>query len=162
MIPGRGRFLIALAHHDPTGVLEHFAAVLLAAGRTHINDAGLAARVLLEPDHLRDRVQGVAGIDRSKETTFGIAEIGDGIERDVGNSLAEDDVKHQEIVDGRARVPDRPREGIRRLRRKARAEEPAIERDIAHRERPRRRVPDHLADAEILEKVTGSGLHHDC
>ena len=39
------------------------------------------------------------GIDRLQETAFGIAEIGDRIERDVRHGLAEHDVENEQIVD---------------------------------------------------------------
>src|SRR5262249_6486856 len=43
MIAGRRRRFIALSHHDPAHVLEHLAAIRLATGRAHEDDAGLAA-----------------------------------------------------------------------------------------------------------------------
>src|SRR5260370_12097639 len=45
---GRG-CLIALSHHDPAHVLEHFCAVRLATGRAHEHDTCPAARILLAP-----------------------------------------------------------------------------------------------------------------
>ena len=64
MIASDWRCLIALSHHDPAHVLEHLCAVRLATGRAHEHDAGLAARIFLQPDHLGLGVQRVARIDR--------------------------------------------------------------------------------------------------
>jgi hypothetical protein len=99
--------LVALVHHHPAHIFEHLAAVGLAAGRAHEHDAGLAIGILLEPDHLGDRADGVARIDRRQEPAARIAEIGDRVERDVRNALAEHDVKGEQIVDRCARIADR-------------------------------------------------------
>ena len=160
MIAGRRRRFVAFAHHHPADIFEHRRAVLLVAGGAHIDDAGLAARIFLQADDLGERAERVAGIDRAAEIAAGIAEIGDGVERDVGDGLAEHDVKHQEIVDRRARIADRLGELVRRLHRKARPEQAVIERDIAGGHGARRGVTDHLADAEILEEIAGTGLRH--
>ena len=109
------------------------AAVLLVAGRAHIDDAGLAVGIFLEPDDLGERAQRVAGIDRAAEIAAGVAEIGDGIERDVRHGLAEHDVEDEQVVDRRARIADRLGERVRRLHREARAEQAVVERDIAAR-----------------------------
>ena len=105
-------------------------------------------------------VERVAGIDRREELHAGVAEIGDRIERDVRHGLAEHDVEHQQIVDRRARIADRLGEGVGRLHREARAEQPVVERDVARRDGARRRVADGLAEAEILEEIAGAGLGH--
>ena len=90
---GRGRRLVALAHHHPARIVEHGVAVLVEAARAHIDDAGLAVGILLQPDHLRHRIERVAGIDGFEEAAIGIAEIGHGIERDVRHGLAEHHVE---------------------------------------------------------------------
>src|SRR3546814_9242239 len=46
---------------------------------------------------------------RSPEPTGGVAEVGDGVERDVRHGLAEHDVKHQQVVERRHGIPDRLR-----------------------------------------------------
>jgi hypothetical protein len=69
-------------------------------------------------------------------------------------------VEHQEIVDRRARVADRLRKRVRGLHGEARPEQPGVERDVAHRDGARGRVPDRLPDAEVLEEVAGAGLAH--
>ena len=160
MVAGRGRGFVALSHHHPAHVFEHRAAVLFGARRAHIDDAGLAVGIFLQPDDFRKRAQRVARIERRAEIASGIAEIGDRIERDVGHGLAEHDVKHQQIVDRRARIADRLREFVRRLHREARAEQAGVERDIAHCHRARRRVTDHFADAKIFKKLSGTRLGH--
>ena len=160
VIAGRGCRFVAFTHHHPADIFEHRHAVLLAAGRAHIDDAGLAARILLQPDHFGERGEGVARKNRAAEIAAGIAEIGYGIERDVGDGLAEDDVEHQKIVDRRARIADRLGERVGRLHGEARPEQAVVERDIASSDRARRGVTDHLADAEILEAIAGTGLRH--
>src|SRR5262249_15195850 len=99
MITGRRRRLVALTYHDPADVLEHLAAVRLATGRAHEDDAGLAARILLEPNDLGLGIESVSGIDRHEQAAGGIAEIGDRVERDVRYGLAEHDVEDEEIID---------------------------------------------------------------
>src|SRR5262249_46885614 len=109
MITRRRRRLVALSHHDPAYVFEHLAAVRLATGRAHEDDAGLAARILLEPDDLGFGIESVAGIDRRENAAGGIAEIGNRVERDGRDGLAEYDVEEEEIVDRRARIGERAR-----------------------------------------------------
>jgi hypothetical protein len=113
MITRRRRRLVALSHHDPAYVLEHLAAVRLATGRAYEDDAGLAARIFLEPDDLRLGIESVAGMDRRENAAGGIAEIGNRVERDVRYGLAEHDVEDEEIIDRRAWIADRAREDIR-------------------------------------------------
>ncbi len=64
-----------------------------------------------------------------QEPAIGIAEIGDGVQRDVGHGLAEDDVEHQQVVERRLVVADAPwrrrprtarRNGCRKARYRAR------------------------------------------
>ena len=73
LIGGRLCGLVAFAQHHPAHVFQHLGAVLPAAGRAHEHDAGLAARVLLEPDDLGGRIEGVARIDRGEEAAARIA-----------------------------------------------------------------------------------------
>ncbi len=151
-IAGRRCCLVALAHHHPAHIVEHLGAVLLEAGRADIDDAGLAARVFLQADDFRGGGERVARIDRAQEAAIRIAEIGDRVERDVGDGLAEHDVEHEQVVDRRARIADRIGERVGRLRRKARAEQRVVERDVAGRHGARRRVADGLAEPEVLEE----------
>ena len=102
------------------------------------------------------RAQRIAGVHRREKAAGRIAEVGDRIERDVRHGFAEHDVEDEQIIDRRARIADRARESVRRLDRKARTEQPVVDRDVAHGDRARRRVPDHLADAEILEEIAGT------
>ncbi len=160
VIAGRGRRFVAFAHHHPAHIFEHRRAVLLVAGGAHIDDAGLAAGIFLQPDDFGQRGQRIARIDGLAEITAGIAEIGDGVERNVGHGLAEHDVEHQQIVDRRARIADRFGERVRRLHREPRAEQAGVKRDVADRDGARRGVADHLADAEIFKTIAGAGLCH--
>ena len=160
MIAGHGRGFIALSHHHPADIFEHLAAVLPAAGRAHEHDAGLAAGILLETDHLGHRVEGIAGIDRREHPEGGVAEIGDGVERDIRHGLAEHDVKDEEVVHGRTRIADRPREHVRRLHREAGAEQAIVERHVAHGDGARGRMLDDLADAEVFKEIAGARLRH--
>ena len=83
----------------------------------------------------------------------GITEIGDGIERNVWHGLAEHDVKHQQVVERRARIADFFGKAVGRLNREAGAEQSVVKRDIAQRDRARCGVADLLADAEIFEEI---------
>ena len=159
VVAGRRRRFVAFAHHHPAHIFEHRRVVPVSGG-AHIDDAGLAAGIFLQPDDLGQRGERVARDKPGAEVTAGIAEIGDGIERDVGHGLAEHEVEDEEIVDRRARIADRLGEGVGGLHREARAEQAGIERDVAGRHRARRGVADHLADAEILEKIAGAVLRH--
>ena len=149
---------LALAHQHPTRIAQHDRVVLVTADRANIDDAGIARRGLLQPDHLRRGRERIAGIDRLEEAPIGIAEIGDGIERDIRHRLAEDDMEHEQVVDRRRGIADRASEGVRGLHRKARAVERRIERCIAGPHRARRRMDDAVAEVEILEETSGTGL----
>src|SRR5215468_960575 len=160
MITRRWGRLVALSHHDPAYVFEHLTAVRLATGRAHEDDAGLAARILLEPNDFGLGIKSVSGIDRRENAAGGIAEIGDGVERDVRYRLAEHDVEDEEIIDRRARIADRTCEDIRGLHGKTRTEQAIVERDVPDRDGARNGMLNHLADVEVFEKVTVAGLRH--
>src|SRR5262249_34323057 len=68
-------------------------------------------------------------------------------------------MEDEEIVDRRARIADFLGECIRGLHRKARAKQPVVECDIAGRHGARRRVLDHLAEAEVFEEMAGAFAH---
>ena len=61
----------------------------------------LLVGIFPQPDDFGNRIQGDTRIDGLEKAAIGIAKIGDGIERDVGNGLAEHNVEHQKIVDRR-------------------------------------------------------------
>ncbi len=149
---------LALAHQNPARIAQHDLVALVAADRADIDDAGIARRGLLQPDHLRGRRERVARIDRLEEAPIGIAEIGDGIERNVRHRLAEDDVKDEQVVDRRRGIADRAGEGVRGLHGETRAVERRIERRIPGPHRARRRMDDGVAEVEILEEAAGTGL----
>ncbi len=160
VIAGRRCGLVAFLHHHPADVFKHGGAVLIGAGGAHINDPGLTARILFEPDDLGERAQRIARINRCAEVAAGIAEIGDGIERDIGDGLAEDDVEYEQVVDRRTRITDRLGKLVRRLHCEAWPEQAVVKGDIAGGHRSRGGVTDHLADAEILKAIAGTGFRH--
>src|SRR3546814_1341396 len=53
----------------------------------------LAVGILLQTDDARHGMQCVAGIDGRKKAALRVAEIGNGIERDIRHGLAEDHVE---------------------------------------------------------------------
>jgi hypothetical protein len=69
-------------------------------------------------------------------------------------------VEHEQIIDRRARIADPAREHVGRLHREAGTEQAVVKRHVAGRDGARGGVPDHLADAEILEEIAGAGLRH--
>ncbi len=155
----RGGFrLVGLPHHHPAHKVQHDLVALVAADGAHIGDAGFAVGILLEPDDGGARRQGVARIDRRAELALGVAEIGDGIQRDVGDRPAEHDVEHQDVVDRRLAIADRSREGIRGMQREARAGQADIKRDVARRDGARHGMDDLLPQLKILEEVAWVGL----
>ena len=160
---GRRRVRILLAHHHPADVVEYRLATLIDADRAHVDDAGLAVLVLPEPDYRRGGGKGVAGKYRLAELAGGIAEVGDGVERDVGNRLAEDHVKGEHVVDRRPlQAQGRGGKLGRGVHREARAVERRIQRHVAVGDRPGRRVNDPLAHREVFEVVSGIGFYtHD-
>jgi hypothetical protein len=160
VVARRRRALVALSHHHPAHVFQHRRAVLLAAARAHIDDAGLAIGILLQPDDLGRGAERVAGKHRGQELAAGVAEIGHGVERDVRHGLAEHDVENQEIVERRLAIADGGGENRRRLHGKARSEQSEVERSIACRHRARGGVADDLAEAKVLEEIAGIGLGH--
>ena len=119
-----------------------------------------AAGGLLEADHLASGRSIVSpGIDRSQEAPVGVAEVGHGVEGDVRHRLAED----------RCGRPAGPRwappagrwpwrTGPSSAAEKARAGQGEVEGGVAGADGSGRRVPDLLADVEILEEVAGTAL----
>ena len=154
----RRRIDVALIDHHPARIGQHRMPALVLAGRAHIDRAALLVGVLLDADHLGGRGQRVARIHRGEEAELGIAEIGNGVARDVGHGLADDDMEHEQIVDRRARIADLMRERVRRLHGEARAVQRGEQARIADRDRARGRMHDLLAELEVLEIVAGDGL----
>src|ERR1700722_12830339 len=120
---GRGRSRVPFAHHHPADVIDDFGAMLIEAARARIDDSAFAIGIFLEPDDFRGSRQRIAGIDGRKEAAGGIAEIGDGVERNVGDGLAENDMEGEQIVDGAAGIADRLSKTIRRLHGESRPEQ---------------------------------------
>src|SRR5581483_1036041 len=89
---------------------------------------------------------------------LGVAQVSHRVVRDVGHRLGDHDVEHQEIVERGARQADRAGKDVRRIDRKARAEQADIERRIRLGERARRGMAEFLADLEVFEEVAGVGL----
>ena len=114
---------IALVHHHPAHIVEHHLAALIGSGRAHPDDAAGAVGILAQAENRRLRRHGVAGIDRHAPAELGIAEIGDGIERDVRHGLADHDMEDQQVVERRARQAERAGEDVRGVDGEARAVE---------------------------------------
>src|SRR5258706_9414695 len=98
MITRRRRRLVAFSHHDPAYVLEHLAAVRLATGRAYEDDAGLTARIFLEPNDFGLCIESVSGIDGRENAAGGITEIGNPVERDVRYRLSQNDLENEQII----------------------------------------------------------------
>ena len=155
-----GRSRIALVHHHPADIVEHHLAALVDAGRAHPDHAAASIGIFAQAQHLGVGRQGVAGIDRYAPAKFGIAEVGDRVQRDVGHGLADHDMEHHQIVERRARQAERARKDIGRVDGEARAVKPDIQCRIGLGQRARRGVADLLPDPEILEEVAGACLAH--
>ena len=149
---GRRGACIAFSHHHPAHVVDHRLTALIEALRAHKDHAALPVRILLEPDHLRNGGQRIARKDRLQEPAIGIAEISDRVQRDVRHRLAEYDMEGEQIVDRAGRIADRASEGFRALWREARPGQRRIKRGVATIQRARRRVPDRLTEAKVLEE----------
>ena len=154
----RGRGLVVLPHHHPPNVGQYGDAVLVHAVGAQINDPGIAARIFAQAEDFGGRRERVAGIDGRQKAAIGIAEVRDRIERDVRHRLAEDDVEDDQIVDRRRRVSDRAGERRRGLHGKPAPVEPLIDRRVALGDRARRRVGDHLPNAEAFEIIARTRL----
>jgi hypothetical protein len=86
---------------------------LVRAGGAHIDRARLAVGILLEANDFGHSRQRVARKHRLQEPAIGIAQIGNGIERDIRHRLAEDDVEREQVIDWRLGVANGFCEGIR-------------------------------------------------
>src|SRR5690606_26763691 len=69
-------------------------------------------------------------------------------------------MEQQQIVDRRARQPDRLRERVGRLHREPHAVERGVERYVARGDRARHGVDDLLPEAEILEEIARGRFWH--
>ena len=155
---GRRRADVILAHHHPAHIIQHYLIPLVQPARAHIDHAGLAVGILLQPDHLRGRADRIPRIDRLQPAPLGIAQIGDGVQRDIGHRLAEDDVKGRQIIQRAFRQAATPREFVRRIKRVPHRIKRVIHRPLATRNSARHRVVDHLPDMVILKKPAGTRL----
>src|SRR5262249_43907026 len=93
-----------------------------------------------------------------EEAALGVAQVGDGIERDVRHGLAEHRMEHDQVVDRGARVADGARERVGGLHGEARAVEAVVDGDVARRQRTRRGVLQHLAQGKIRKEADEVGL----
>ena len=75
--------------------------MLIAAGRAHVDDAGLAVLVGFQAHDLGVTGDGVARVQRHAEATPCIAQVGDRVERNVGHGAAEHQVKGEHRVERR-------------------------------------------------------------
>src|ERR1043166_7420658 len=164
MLLRRRRFGVALGDHHPAHIVEHHFVAFIAPFGAQIDDAALAAGILLEPDHFGSRAERLARMHRMQETALRVTEIGDGVQRNIRHAFAEHSVKHQKIVQRRLPVAQLEREGAARLQHEARAGEGQIERGVAVRQGARRGMRDALAEVEILEEIARGALvlAHPC
>ena len=151
---------IALVHHHPAHIVEHHLAALVDTGGAHPDDAARLVGILAQAQHRRMRRQRVAGIDRHAPAEFRVAEIGDGVQRDVRHRLADDDVEDEKVVERGVRQADRLREHVRRIDGEARPVERDVQRRIGLGQRARGGMAEFLPDAEILEEIAVAGLVH--
>src|SRR5262245_35523341 len=107
--------LIALANHHPPHELDNAISRVIEAARAYIDDARFLVGILFQSDDLGNRAECRARIDRLEKPAFGVAKIGDRIERDIRYGLAEYDVKDEQVVDRGPWISDRLGEDIRRL-----------------------------------------------
>ena len=96
---GRGGRLVAFADHDPADIFQHGVSVLVQATGADPDHPGRTVRVFLETDDGGFGPDRITGPYRQEPAAFGIAEVGDGVEADVGHGLAEDGVKRDQIVE---------------------------------------------------------------
>ena len=103
----------------------------------------------------------IARIDGDEKAAGRVAEIGHRIQRDIRHRLAEDDVEHEQIVDGRMAIADAARESFGRLHgetgsvqgRKSATSPLVTVRGVA--------CAMIFAEAEILEEAARTGLCGD-
>src|SRR5215207_8269804 len=74
-----------LSHHDPANIVEHRRIMLVEGPAAHVNGAGLAGGMFLEPNHLRFRAQRIARRNWHQKPALGVAEIGYGVQRNIRN-----------------------------------------------------------------------------
>ena len=149
---------IALAHHHPAHVVQHHFTALVGADRAHIDSAGLAVGVLLESNHLRDGAECVTGIDRQAEPALGIAEIGNGIERDIRNGFTEHHMEHQHVVHGCFRQPDSLGESTGGVRCKTGAVQSCVQGAIPLSDSPWGGMDNLLTQLKVFKKITRVGF----
>ena len=161
---GGRRVHILFADHDPADIVQHRIAALVDTHRTHIDDTGFAVLVFPKADHRRRGRDRIAGIDRLAKFAAGVSQVGDGVEGNVRDGLAEDHMEREHIVHRRPLEPKRrPRELARRVDREAGSVERRIQRNVAVGDRPRRRVDDLLAQFKVLEVIARIGFSaHRC
>jgi hypothetical protein len=117
---------IAFANHHPAAIVECDLPTLVDATRAHIDDAGLAVAVFLEADHRRIGGERISWIDRMTKAAGRVAEVGDGVERNIRHRAAKDHVERQQIVHRRPRETQAVREGVGRIGGKARTGERGV------------------------------------
>jgi hypothetical protein len=106
---------LPLANHDPAAVVEGDLPTLIDPAGAHKNDAGLAIAVLFQANHRRIGAERITRIDRVAKTAGRVAEVGDGIERDVRYGPAKDHVEGEQVVHRGARKAQAVGECVREL-----------------------------------------------
>src|SRR5271165_1157573 len=150
---GCGRVQVVLTHHHPADVIDNHLASLIRAYRAHVDDARLAVLFLPEAYHGRFCCKRVTRIDRLTKTPIRIAEVGHGVEGNVGHCFSKHDVKGQQAVDGCVLQAQVGGELGRGSDHETGTEECRGERYITVCHRSRRGMDDLLTQSEILEIV---------
>ena len=113
---------------------------------------------LAQTDDLAVHAQGVAGKHGREETAIRITEVGDSIQGNVRNSLAESNVEHQPRIQRLARKTGSGRHRLSAADRVTRSRQRNIEAAISLTEGAGRGMRDVHTDAEVLKEVAASGL----
>ena len=96
--------IFAMHHHPANPGQYHLVALVVAVG-AHMHHAGLAAGVIAQANNFGFCSQGVADENRLQKPAIGVAKIGYRVVGNVGDRLAEGDVKNQQIIHRHGGIP---------------------------------------------------------
>ena len=122
---------VALVDHRPAVELEDRLVALVVAAGVHPDDADVRARRLAAADDLGLGMERVAGEDGRQEADIGVAEVGGGVEGDIGHGAAEDHVEDEHVVHDLALEAERARELAGAVERAAVAGDGDVHRHVA-------------------------------